>query len=41
MDNALTKEDMAKIMMGRTQELNHLPAKAYGIFKDLSQMFNG
>jgi len=32
----MTKEDMAKVMMGKTQELNHIPPKVYGIFSELN-----
>jgi len=28
----LTKEDIAKVMMGKSHELNHLPPKMYDVF---------
>jgi hypothetical protein len=41
LDNALAKEDMAKVMMGKTHELNHLPPKVYDIFSQLRAKFKG
>lgn len=40
-DNSLTKEDMAKVMMGKSHELNHLPPKIYDIFQQLRDKFKG
>lgn len=41
LDNCVTKEDMAKVMMGRTHELNHVPPKVYDIFRQLRDKFKG
>lgn len=34
MADILTKEDIAKVMMGKSHELNHLPPKIYDVIKE-------
>jgi len=37
----VVKEDMAKLLMGKLDELDHIPPKAYDVIKQLRDTFGG